>query len=53
MDKDIYVFKLCIYQPGVFSKLNKNGLISQTYLLLFYLMYCSGDMFRLSIYRPS
>ena len=32
-----------------FFKLNKIGLISQTHLLLFYLMYYSGDMFRLSI----
>ena len=28
---------------------NKIGLISQKHLLLFYLMYYSGDMFRLSI----
>ena len=26
--------KLCVYQPGVFSKLNKIALISQTHLLL-------------------
>ena len=43
------IFKLCVYHPGVFSKLNKIGLISQTHILLFYLMYYSGDMFRLSI----
>ena len=41
--------KFCVYQHGVLSKLNKIGLISQTHLLLFYLMYYSGDMFRLSI----
>jgi len=38
-------FKLCVYYPGVFSKLNKIGLISQTHLLFFYLMYYSGDIY--------
>jgi len=45
----IHSVKLCVYHPGVFSKLNKIGLISQTHLLLSYLTYYSGDMFRLSI----
>ena len=49
VDRLLCEFKLCVYHPGVFSKLNKIGLISQTNLLLFYLMYYSGDMFRLSI----
>ena len=34
--------KLCVYHPGVFIRLNKTVFISQTHLLLLYLMYYSG-----------
>ena len=34
-----FVVKLSIYHPGVFIKLNKMVFISQTHLLLLYLMY--------------
>ena len=48
----IPLFKLCVYHPGVFFKLNKIGqfLVKHTLLfLLVYLIYYMGDMFRLSV----
>jgi hypothetical protein len=45
--------KLSVYHPGVFTKLNKMVFISKTHFLLLYLMYYSGDMFRLSIESSS
>ena len=46
-------FKLSVYHPGVFTKLNKMVFTSQTHLLLLYLMCYSGNMFRLAIESSS
>jgi hypothetical protein len=47
------VLKLSVYDLGVFTKLNKIVFTSQTQVLFLYLMYYSGNMFRLAIESSS
>jgi hypothetical protein len=45
--------KLSVYHSRVFIKLNKMVFTSQTHLLFLYLLYYSGNMFRLAVESSS